>query len=211
MNDKKILITTTTLAALALATTAALAVFAPGAAYGSTGNLDVKAHGDMAQPITSIEIAVNSDLIKDAPRATEIRRGLRDDPFPISRSEAELLAWQLANELERDLGGAGVYSPGGSAGGTRLKVTIEDVDPSRLHLTQAGFKTGDYRGERGRGGARVSATLYDASGQQLREYSMEEYAVLRGLNNQPGGAWTEAGMVMDEFSSELARDLSDKG
>lgn len=182
---------------------AALAAFSTPAAFA----------GDDAavSQVSTIEVAVSSALINENPTMADVRRGAKDAPFPVSRDEAAFLATRLADTLEAELGSSSLYNPqAGSDRGAKLRVVIEDVVPGAVQYTDAGFRSGAFRGEYGRGGATLSAALIAADGTVIEEYRYEEIQRARYGENS-ASAWADADASLQRFAQKLAEELEEQG
>ncbi len=93
------------------------------------------------------------------------------------------------------------------AGAIRVAITLEDAWPNRPTSEQLGDRPGLSLRSLSLGGARVSATLYDAAGSQIGEinYSWRTHDISDSVGR---ATWTDAERTFDRFARNLSAELS---
>ena len=118
--------------------------------------------------------------------------------------EGAVLGESVRSKVERELKDAGASLADGAP--VRIEISIESAvptHPTRWQLQQN--PSLDYLRSISRGGARLTAVLRGANGQQLERVEFDRYAPTLREASMSGGAWGDADRAFEGFATQLAK------
>lgn len=118
--------------------------------------------------------------------------------------EAAVLTESVRSSVARELKAAGATLADGAP--VRIEMTVETAvptHPTRWQLQQN--PSLDYLRSVSRGGARLTAVLRGANGQQLERVEFDRYAPTLREASMSGGAWGDADRAIEGFATQVAK------
>ena len=118
--------------------------------------------------------------------------------------EGAVLTQEVSERVGRELKAAGATLADGAP--VRIEMSIESAvptHPTRWQLQQN--PSLDYLRSISRGGARLTAVLRGANGQELERVEFDRYAPTLHEASMSGGAWGDADRAIEGFASAVAK------
>ncbi|MBS0387492.1 MAG: hypothetical protein JSR15_03340 [Proteobacteria bacterium] len=152
---------------------------------------------------TTVQAAAQAATVTLAPVA--ISKPLQADlAKKYGVDEGAVLTESVRNRVDRELKAAGATIADGAP--VRIEMSIETATPT--HPTRWQLQQNpslDYLRSVSRGGARLTAVLRGANGQELERVEFDRYAPTLHEASMSGGAWGDADRAIEGFATQVAK------